>query len=307
MKTLMKLFPLGLLILSGQAFGQAKEKYGDARAMLIYPDDAEQVWILAASSTNIEYKDTILSIDRERKARASIDSIYFFEPPSFKAALSLFKGRDYSAAREAFAKVREEYKKIDDLPGNFSTLAGFYEIESARKMMDFEGMAALLENFRPGSLVRETNKNQLEIYSAWDAVRTKSWQRLIGMTDEMLAQKKWTGTQRAQIYYCRGMAHEGMEQPIKALNAFNATFTADYTASEVLTKKAALNCLRLIQNHDETKLAIKLFGTEDENPNSTGSFLLQEAVAMCELWGVALGGGQPLPDEYKTFMKYKKN
>ena len=127
------------------------------------------------------------------------------------------------------------------------------------------------------------------------------------MTDDMLAQKKWTGTQRAQIYYCRGLAFEGLEEPIKALNAFNGTFTADYTASEVLTKKAALNCLRLIKAHEETILAMKLFGTEDEDTNSTGHFLLQEAVALCELWDVALGGGQPLPAEYKELLKFKKN
>ena len=271
------------------------------------PTDIKQVWILAASATNIEYKDTINSIDRERMARALIDSIYFYEPKAFKEAMELYKGRDYTGAKEGFAKVREEFKKIDDLPGNFSTLAGFYEIECARKLMDLEGMAALLEMYRPAALVRETNKNQLEIYSAWDAVRTKSWPRLISMTDEMLAQKKWTGTQRAQIYYCRGLAHEGLEEPIKALNAFNGTFTADYTASEVLTKAAALACLRIIKNHEETKLAMKLFGTEDEDPNSTGYFLLQEAVALCDLWKVALGGGQPLPAEYQELLKFKKN
>jgi hypothetical protein len=306
MKTLMKFLPLGVLILWGAAFAQ-EEQYGDARALLVLPDDAKVVWILAASSTNIEYKDTVRSIDRQRMARASIDAIYFFEPPAFKEARRLFKGRDYAGAKEAFTKVREEFKKIDDLPGNYSTLSGFYEIECARKQMDLEGMAAILEDFRPGSLVRETNKSQLEIYGAWDAVRTKSWRRLISMTDEMLAQKKWTGTQRAQIFYCRALAHEGLEEPIKALNAFNGTFTADYTASEVLTKKAALNCLRLIKNHEETILAMKLFGTEDENPNATGSFLLQEGVALCELWDVALGGGQPLPAEYKELLKFKKN
>ena len=302
MKTLMKLLPICLLMLSGTALAQVKAQ--EARAILVLDDDAMQVWITAASATNVEYKSTERTIDRKRMPRAKLVSIFFYEPPLFKEALSLYKGRDYEGAKAKFAECREAFKKIDDLPSNYSTLSGFYEIECCRKLWDLEGLAALLENYRPGALVRETNKNQLEIFNLWDAVRTKSWRRLVSDTDDMLAQKKWTGSQRAQIYYCRGLALEGLEDPIKALIAFNGAFTADYTASEALTKRATLNCLRLIKSHEEVRQAMKFHGTDDESKNSTGALLLQEGVALCGLWDTALGGGQALPEEYKELLKY---
>lgn len=299
MTTKMKLLPILLLALSGALHA------ADAYAILVKEDEAEKVYIDAASATNIQYKTRPESIDFLRVARGALVSVFFYEPPLFKEAIHLYKNRDYPAAQAKFAECREAYKKIDDLPGNYSTLAGFYEIQCARKLGDLEGMAQLMDNFRPGALVREEHKNQMEVLTLWDAVRTKSWRRIIGDTPDMLAQNKWTGTQRAQIYYCLGLAYEGSEEPILALNAFNGAFTADYLASEELATKAALNCLRIIKGHEEVQLAMKLFGTEDEDKNTTGYLLLQEGVALCKLWDKALGAGKALPPELKALSKFE--
>ena len=295
----LKLLPLVFLGLAGPVSA------ANAPAIIIKEDDAEKVLIEAASSTNIQYITREGDLNHQRVSRGSLVGIYFYEPDLYKEAIRLYKNRDYKAAQAKFAECREAFSKVDDLQGNYSTLAGFYEIECARKLGDLEGMTQLMDNFRPGALVREEHKNQMEIFTLWDAVRTKSWRRIVADTPDMLAQNKWTGTQLAQIYYCRGLAFEGTGEVTKALNAFNGTITADYTASEELTRKATANCLAILKGHEAVQLAMKLFGTEDEDKNSTGYLLLQEAVAMCELWDKALGSGKPLPDEFKSFLKFK--
>lgn len=277
-----------------------------AHAKLIKETESEDVYIDAASAANLQYRTRLESVDPKRISRGSLVAIYFYEPPIFKDAIRLYKNRDYKGAQAKFAECREAFKKVDDVPGNFSTLAGFYELECMRQMEDLEGMEQLMDLFRPGSLEREEHKNQMEIFTLWDAVRTKSWRRILADTPDLLAQNKWTGTQRAQIYYCRGLAFEGTELPLKALNAFNGTMTADYTASAELTRKAAVNCLTILKNHDEVQLAMKLFGTEDEDKNASGYLLLQEGVALCELWDKALGGGKPLPKQFGEFLTYKE-
>jgi len=302
MKTNLKLLPFFLLVLAGPLQAASTP----AKAIIIKEDDAELVYIEAASSTNIQYIMRAGDLNHQRVARASLLAIYFYEPELFKEALRLYKNRDYKGAWPKFTECREAFKAIDDLPDNYSTLAGFYEIECARKIEDLEGMAQLMDNFRPGALVREEHKNQMEIFTLWDAVRTKSWRRILADTPEMLAQNKWTGTQLAQIFYCRGLAYEGTDEVIQALNAFNGVITADYTASEELTQKATINCLRIIRDHEEVKLAMSLFQSKDEDRNTTGYFLMQEGVALCELWDKALGGGKPLPDEFKSIPKYKE-
>ena len=235
----------------------------------------------------------------------STTGLYFFEPDLFKEGKAFYENRDYESARGKFAACREAFKRTDDLAGNYSTLAGFYELECCRRLEDLEGLAQLLNDYVPAQLSREIHKNQVDLYSIWDAVRTKSWPRLVGLTGQLLEEKKWTSSQLAQIFYCRGLALDGIGRKTDALIAFNGAFTADFTASEELTRKAVLDCLRIYREDEEVKLAIELHGTADEDKNSNGYFLLQEAVALVDLWDKALGGGEELPADYRTFLKYK--
>jgi len=174
-------------------------------------------------------------------------------------------------------------------------------------MFDLESLKKLLDVYQFGTLAREHQRNQLEIYAVWDAVRTKSWSRLDALAVEVLEKKKWVGEHVAQIKYCHGLALEGLGRDTDALIAFNGAFTADYTASEELTQAATLACLRIIKANEEVKLAIQLWGTEDEDPNSPGYFLLQEGLAMCDLWKKSLGSGKALPSDYTFFLRYRED
>ena len=291
----------------------AKVVAEDAMGVIIYTEpvskqeDVLKVWMTAASTTQIEYKTTPQSLNRSRIKRSAVKSVYFFEPPVFKEAMDLYESRDYAGAREKFAACKKAFETLDEIRGNYSTLAGFYELETCRKLEDLEGLKKLLDVYQADTLEREHQRNQLEVYAVWDAVRTKSWPRLDALVREVLAEKKWIGEHLAQLKYCHGLALEGLGRDTDALIAFNGAFTADYTASEELTQKAALACLRVIKGNDEVGLAIQLWGTEDEDPNSPGYFLLQEGVALCDLWKKSLGGGKPLPAEFASLLRYRED
>lgn len=278
----------------------------DAMARVVFTEQGGQtIWITAASAANLEFKIVKDSLNRKREPRSSVESIYFFEPPAFTEALELFKNRDYKAAQAKFTEVKAAFARVDELPGNYSTLSSFYELECARRAGDLDGLVSLLEEYRSGGLQREDFKQQEEIYVLWDALRSKEWTRIETIAEEMLAQKKWTGSQLTQIFYCQGLAREGLGQPYEALNSLNSALSADFTASHEITPQATLACLRIIGGLEEVALAKTLYGTEDENPSSQGHRLLNEAAALCQLWDSALGAGQPLPEEFKEYLKYK--
>lgn len=284
----------------------------DSYAILVFLDaetkeeDLMKVWITAASDMQVEFKTAPQALNRTRFLRSNIKSIYFFEPPVFKEATQLYEGRKYKEAREKFAICKEAFSKIKKLPGNYGTLAGYYELECCRRMMDLKSLKALRDTYIADSLVRKNQKVQMEIYPAWDAVRAGDWARLESIVSKMLDEKKWINSHLVQLKYCHGLALEAIGKPIEALIAFNGAFTADYTASSELAQTALLNCLRIIKGHEEVALAISLWGSEDEDPNSTGYLLLQEGVALCDLWKAALGGGKALPVEYVMFSKYRE-
>ncbi|GHC42929.1 hypothetical protein [Roseibacillus persicicus] len=275
-----------------------------APALIGQDGNSDKVWIEAASEKTIRYRENPKSLNRIDVPVRNV-SVMFFTPAEFADALELYENRDYEKAQPAFKKAREKYKFVEDVPGNFSTLSGFYEIECARKLGKYEEIETLMSKFKPAPLLLETQKTQIEVYPLYNAVRTEDWARLNILCEEW-ADRKVPGSIRAQLEYCHGLALDGLGRLEDALIAFNKAFVADYTASEVLTKKAALACFSVYEKHPEVELARKLHGTPDENPNSTGALLLGEAAALVEMWQTALGRGDKLPDEYKAFLKYKK-
>ena len=95
-----------------------------------------------------------------------------------------------------------------------------------------------------------------------------------------------------------------MNLPIKALNAYNGAFVADFGASEEITKKSALNCLRILSEHEDVKLAMSLYNTEDYSDDSNGAFLIKEGTALIKLWDKTLGSGEKLPEKFNVFLKF---
>jgi tetratricopeptide (TPR) repeat protein len=274
-------------------------------ALLIYDDGSdERVFIIAATKTQIRFKMTAQAIDTKDANISSFNAVYLLEPKEFRDAMELYQGRKYAEAKELYAKCKVAYKPTAALDNNYSTLGAFYEMECMRRLGDLEGLSKALEGFRKEGLTRENHLGQLEIYVFWDAMRTKSWDRLAALGEARL-QEKVPAYQRAQIAYCVGHAYEALKQPSKALNAFNIAMVADIGATEEIADQAAQAVMRIHQASPEVQLAIKLWQTEDENKNSTGYLHLQEAASVAALYELTLGNGKKLPAQFAPLLRYK--
>jgi hypothetical protein len=264
----------------------------------------QQVWLMAATKNAIRYRETEVSVDTKDARLGEFGSIYVFEPREYVQAMDLYQGRKYEEAKAKFAEVKERYKPIRPLDDSPSALAGFYEMECLRKLEDLDGLAAALETFIKEPLTREIHRRQLELYVMWDAVRTKSWDRVDILAKER-ENTRLPGSQRAQVAYCHGLALEGLERPKDALFAYEIAMTADAGASEVITRNSALRVLAIHLADPAVQNAMKVWGTPDESKNSKGYSDLTEAAAVAALYQLSLGAGAPLPDEYEVFLKYK--
>ena len=275
-----------------------------APAFKIEGSDTDRIWIEDSDDKTIRYRENPKSLNRIDISLRKI-SVLFITPPEYSSALELFENRDYEKAQPAFKAAREKYAFTDEVPANFSSLAGFYEMECSRKLGKYEELEQLFGKFRPAPLALDTHKTQLELYPLYNAIRTEDWPRLGTLVDEW-AERDVPGNLRAQLEYANGMALEGQGELEDALIAYNKAMVADYAASEILVRKAALACFGIYNKHPDVVLARKLHGTPDEAPNSTGALLLVEAASLVQLWNEALGRGEALPDDYKAFLKYKK-
>jgi len=277
-----------------------------AHALMTFEDATfEEIWVDKATPTQFRYREQENAIDRKVKNLSEVVSLYFYEPQAYKAARDLYQARRYAEAGELFGRIAAALKEIREVPNNHATLSAFYQLECLRRTGDLEGLKTALEGFRTAGLTRQHQLTQIELYTLWEAVRTKGWSRLDAMCVERKKQSL-PGYQRAQVAYCHGLALEGLERPVEALNAYASAIIADYGASHELVEKAAINSLRLYRKDSEVQLAIKLWGTEDEDKNSSGRFRLEEAAALADTYESVLGGGKALPAEYKELLKYKE-
>lgn len=180
-------------------------------------------------------------------------------------------------------------------------LAAFYELECQRKLGDLDGLAKALLTFAKAPALGGHRLRQLEIDALWDAVRTKSWDRLESLATQRL-HPRLPGDQRAQVAYCHGLAMENLGRPLEALAAYNIAMTADAGASEEVARPAALGVLRIHLADSEVRAA--LTGTPEAAREGPGVFQLKEAAAVAFLFELTLGAGTPLPEEFKVFLKF---
>jgi hypothetical protein len=301
----MKILSLAALFSAFVFTAAAQENIFLAHVLLIEKENGarKEAWLVAATKTQIRYRETELAADTIDARISDFRSIYIYEPREYATAMDLYQARKYKEAKEMFGSVKARYKPILPMENSPAALATFYEMECLRKLGDLDGLAAALQTFIKEPLTRETQLRQLDLYVLWDAVKTKSWDPLETLAKER-AETPLPGDQRAQVAYCHGLALEGLNRPLEALLPYQTALTADAGASEEIARQAALRILAIFYADPEVKNAIKVWGTDNENKNSRGHSDLKEAAAVTKLFEMSLGAGTALPAEYKTFLKY---
>ena len=225
--------------------------------------------------------------------------------PLFNAALDLYQGRKYQDAQAAFAKISERAKASKSPDRETVTLAAFYETECLRKLGDLDGLALALSNFTASPTLGDHRLRQLQIDALWEAVRTKSWERVDQLALAHL-REYLPGDQRAQVAYCRGLALENLARPLEALIAHNIAMTADAGASEEIAREAALGVLRIHRADPDVQSALAATDPPGLDLESPEYFRLKEAAAVAFLFELTLGAGTPLPTEFREFLRHHR-
>jgi len=292
-------------IISTAAIGHAapvgKAEFQTAAFLIARGGEPVKIELVAATGTSIRYRVPDGSKDVLDFVLTEGAAVHVSEPPDFTAAMDLYRARRYEEAGKMLVAVKELYRPIEGLEDSYSTLAAFYEMECLRKEGDLEGLAAALQKFSKGPLSREYQNRQLELYVLWDAVRKESWERLEALAKER-AGMRLPGDQRAQIAWCEGLALEGLGRPDDALICYQTAITADAGASEEITRQAALRILAIYHADPAVKAAIRL---RSKSSPDGGRMKLAQAEAVAALFELSLGGGSPLPKEFKEFQKSK--
>ncbi|MDP4624328.1 MAG: hypothetical protein NWT08_04220 [Akkermansiaceae bacterium] len=298
----MKNLLLALLVPVLAATANAQEF--QAETYFTEPDGANfRGFITAATDTQIRYKLTSVSTDFNDAKISDFTTIFVVRPEQYSEAMDLYEAGKYKEAQEKFKAYREFSKPIAPLKGNYHTLSAFHEMECMRHLGDLEGLAAALKDFAKAPLTNEYHLRQLDLYTMWDAVRDESWERVLSIASERDSEAL-PGYQRAQIGYCKGLALQKLDRGLEALTQYAIATTADAGASNLLANKAALNSLRIYLDNEELKFAMSVWGTPDESKNSNGRALLIEANALAGEYEGLLGLGDPLPGDFKPFLKY---
>ncbi len=253
--------------------------------------EPQKIEMLAGNRDSCRYREPGVPNSARDLQTGGGTTVFTCEPADHAKAMELYQARKYKEARVVFAEVKERYRPLEGSDDNYAALAGYYEMECLRKSGDLEGLAAALPGLPKGTLTREFQQRQLELYVFWDAVRTKSWDRVCDLAKEH-ANVRLPGDQRAQVDYCQGLALEALNRADEALVAYNSALTADAGASEDISRQAGLRVLGIYKRDPEVQAALKRAG---------GGAKLNEAKAVATLYENSLGAGAPLPAEFKEF------
>ena len=222
----------------------------------------------------------------------------------FSVALDLYQGRKYQDARMAFSEMKSRHRAAVPPDHEAAVLAAFYEMESMRKLGDWDGLANALKEFGRHPSLGEVREKQLELSALWSLVSIKNWEELERYTGKRV-HARLPADQRAQVAYFYGLALQNQGRPFVALNAYNVAMTADAGASEDTARQAALQVLEIHHADQEVQTAIKKWTDADRNTEDPGLFRLREAAAVATLFEQSLGAGASLPTELREFLKYK--
>ncbi|MGJ8676772.1 MAG: hypothetical protein ACSHX0_04600 [Akkermansiaceae bacterium] len=283
----------------------------DAPALLLNKDGSNNdVMIIDYQKGTLLHHLSENDLNKLKTSLSDLDGVYFYEPAVFTEAMKLFAMRDYSKAKKMFVKCESDYKAVDAIKGNYSTLAGFYKLECSRLMFDFESLANDQKKFKSDNLVLDYQLKQLELNNMWKTVHIKDWAKLAELASSWDI-KTLTGSQIVQVAYFRALSLEktsGSDSTNlpEIMSSYNTVLTADFASSAELIVKAIENMLNIYSQDGDVQTAIKAWDDKGVKKGLIGSAKLQDANALVRFY--KLGGFDqiaPLSSKLAKFSAYE--
>jgi len=260
-------------------------------------------WVVAATEKEVRYRIRKGQVDHIDARIKDFTTFYLLQDKQYTEALDLFESGKYKEALEAFQKYKVISKPVAQLPNNYHTLAGYYELECLRNIGDLQGLATALQSFIKKPLLREDHLRQLDLYVMWDAVRAEDWGRVVAIGAEM-DEVQLIDSQRVQVGYCKGLGLQKLNRTREALNEYGIAISIDAGGSRTLSQQAAINSLQIYFDDPEVQVAIKNWKIPDENKNSFGYARLLEAGKLAKAYESLIKSDKSLPKDYAKFLDY---
>ncbi len=298
---------IAIHLLAASFLGAAEPAAEPAAAVILKTDKTrENVYVYNVDDKGVKYKNNKAAIDTKNMRKSEIKRVYFIEPSEFKQGMLAFRGRRYKEAMEFFDKVVAENARTYTLTGNYSTLANFYKLECLRKTEQYEQMEKEQKAAIFDALERPSMKTQLELNVLWQATRHEDWTRLMTLVKQWDGRDGLDANHLAQLAFLRGLAHENLGNTEGALNGYNYAMTADYGSSYELVVASFNRALSVYWNDPDVQVAVKNWGTADENKDTRGYLRLLEGNRLAHLFEMTIAAsGEGLSEENKNFFKYK--
>lgn len=293
-----------LLLLAAITIAPVSAKVAKAR-LIIDDIDFEDVFLVAASDTKIRFQRTEFGASTEDMLREDVQTIFFFEPDLFTTAKRTYDLGNYEQALGEFRTCKKEFERLNNIPGNYSSLAGFYEMECLRRLGRYPELKDARLNFNPEGLRRQTMRDQIELYRMWEQLGDESWRALASSGSERIFVTR-NPSHRVQVAYCTGVAQVNMLQPLLALDSFAVAMTADGGASADLARESAIQSLDIYLKDEVTTLAREqeTSGSDDFNPAGVGALRLAQAGSIITVFENSFGIGHTLPERFEVFRRY---
>ena len=278
--------------------------YADAAKVVINMKDgsSKSSLLVRADKAKVFYIDNVNDTTESAISRDNIESIFFYRPSSFHKGLESYKLGKFNEAKAAFQTCKKEYQGLKILLGNYSVLASFYEMECARRSGDLESLDKLLDSFRPEALINENFINQLSIYPFWNAVKSRSWDKMLLLAKQW-DKKKLPAYQRAQVSYCHALALQAKGEEEESLLKFNEVLALSNLKEVDLVENACEKIIDTILAKPGTMDVKKKLRTDKAKKNSTAYYQLLEAASVARLWNNLTNQTRKLPSKYKDLLE----
>lgn len=283
----------------------------DAPAILQLKDGSnKKVLIIDHKKGVITHHTSAKDLNHQTTKDAQLAGVYFIKPASFTAAMNLYNTRQYKEAKSEFAKCESEYKSVQGLKGNYSTLAGYYKLECSRQQLSFSTLGKDQKAFNKQPLTRKSHLDQLALNTLWSAVDAQDWAKVATITEEW-SQKELSNSKRVQVSYCQALVLENLAKKdrtklAEAVEAYHRVMIEDHTLSIGLTTSAAAKIFDIYLKDRDVKDAMKQWGSKDENKLSSGYSKLIEAGALAKTYDLGgFGNYKPLSADHSRFLKFQ--